>query len=148
MARRIVKTRPDPGSPLDVERRMAFIRWIMAKLKMDEGKAEQAKVRNQIIQAFDEIEPDPEGHRVIVFDEPIEGFGSVVYQRRVTVVPNTERALEILEEHGLLESCTVTVREIDQEALMSAVYDGRLAESLLSEMYPQKETFAVVVKRA
>jgi len=133
---------------LDVERKMAFIRWIVAKLKMDEGKAEQANVRNQIIQAFDEIEPNNEGHRVIVFDEPIEGFGSVVYQRRVTVVPNTERALEILAEHDLLDSCTVTVREIDQEALMNAVYDGRLAESLLNEMYPQKETFAVVVKRA
>ena len=148
MARRIVKTRPDPGSPLDLERRMAFVKWIMAKLKMDAGKAEQADVRDQIIRAFDEIEPDHDGHRVIVFDEPIEGFGSVMYQRRVTVVPNTERALEILAEHNLLEECTVTIKGIDEEALMNAVYDGRLAESLLTEMYPQKETFAVVVKRA
>jgi hypothetical protein len=127
---------------------MAFVKWIMAKLKMDTGKAEQADVRDQIIRAFDEIEPDHDGHRVIVFDEPIEGYGSVAYQRRVTVVPNTERALEILEEHNLLEECTVTIRSINEEALMNAVYDGRLAESLLTEMYPQKETFAVVVKRA
>ena len=148
MARRIVKTRPDPGSPLDLERRMAFVKWIMAKIKMDAGKTEQADVRNAIIQAFDEIEPDHEGHRVIIFDEPIEGFGSVVYQRRVSVVTNTERALEILAEHNLLEDCTVQVRQIDDEALMAAVYDGRLAESLLAEMFQQKETFAVVVKRA
>lgn len=146
MAVRIVKSERD--EPSDPVTKLAFIRWVLGKIKMDEGKTDQARVRETIIGAFDQVPPDADGHRLIVFDEPIEGYGSIQYQRRVTTVPNVERALEILEENGLLEECTVQVRQIDEESLMRAVYDGRLEDSQLSEMYPQKETFAVVVKRA
>lgn len=146
MARRIVKTKPEPGSPLDLERRMTFVRWIMGKIKVDEGKKEQAEVRAAVVSSFEDVEPDESGHRTVVLDEPIMGFGEVTYQRRVSYGTNLERALEILTEHGLLEDCTRLDRQIDEEAVMTAVSDGRLDGELLSEMYPMKETFAVVVK--
>jgi hypothetical protein len=145
MAVRIVP--PDEGG-VDIDRQMVIVHHIMAKVQADEAKATQARVRPKLVAILEEIEPDNDGHRTLVLDSPIQGYGSIVYQRRVSNAGDTERIMEILEKYDLMEQCTQIARVPDEEAIMTAVYAGKLPEEELKEMYPQKETFAVVVKRA
>lgn len=145
MAVRIVH--PDEGG-IDIDRQMTIVHHIMAKVQADEAKVTQARVRPKLVAILEEIEPDADGHRTLVLDEPIQGYGSIVYQRRVSIVPDNELIMEILEKYDLVEQCTELKRVPDEEAVMTAVYDGKLPEAELQDMYPQKETFAVVVKRA
>lgn len=145
MAVRIVP--PEEGG-VDIERKMVIVHHIMAKIQADEAKTTQAKVRPKLIEILEEIEPDADGHRTLILDEPVQGYGSIIYQRRVSHTPDTERIMEILEQAELVDQCTELKRMPDEEAIMTAVYDGKLPESALKEMYPMKETYAVVVKRA
>jgi hypothetical protein len=145
MAVRIVP--PDEGG-MDIESKMVIVHHIMAKVQADEAKATQARVRPRLVAMLEEIEPDSDGHRTLVLDEPIQGYGSIIYQRRVSVAPDVDRIMELLEELDLIDQCTEIKRVPDEDAIMAAVYAGKLPEERLKEMYPQKETFAVVVKRA
>lgn len=145
MAVRIVH--PDEGG-IDIDKRMVAVHHIMAKIQADEAKATQAKVRPKLVEILEEIEPDSDGHRTWVLDEPIMDYGSIVYQRRVSHVPDYDRIMEILEQNELVDQCTELKRVPDEDAIMNAVFDGKIPEDLLKEMYPMKETFAVVVKRA
>jgi predicted YcjX-like family ATPase len=143
-----VRIKPPEQGGVNIDERMVIVRHIMAKVKADEAKTEQADVRPKLVSILTQIEPDADGHRTLRLDEPVMGYGAVQYQRRVSIVPNNERILAILEEHGLTDSCTEVTRVPNEEAIMNAVYSEQLPEVLLNEMYPQKETFAVVVKRA
>jgi hypothetical protein len=145
MAVRIVH--PDEGG-IDIDKRMVAVHHIMAKIQADEAKATQARVRPKLVEILEAIEPDADGHRTWVLDEPVMDYGAIVYQRRVSHVPDYDRIMEILEQIDLVDQCTELKRVPDEDAIMNAVFDGKIPEALLKEMYPMKETFAVVVKRA
>lgn len=145
MAVRIV---PPESGGVDIDREMVIIRHIMAKVQMDEAKADQAAIRDRLVAILEEIDGDDSGHRTLVLENPVQGYGSIIYQRRVSRAPDMERMMELLDQNDLLDSCTKLERVPDEDAIMQAVYDGRLPESLLIEMYPMKETYAVVVKKA
>lgn len=136
-----------PGVQRSGQSTLLLSRWIYAKMKMDEGKKEQAALREEVKDLFEDVEPDSDGHRLIELDYEVEGYKAVQYQRRVSIVPDYDKILEVLEEYNLTDRCTAKVLEPDENEIMAAVQDGSLPESLLDEMYKQRETFAVVVKR-
>lgn len=125
----------------------AMVKWVLAKIKKDEAEAEQKRIRPRLVELFEDLEPDSEGHRYLELPEPIEGYKALQYQRRVSQKPDLDKVIEVLEQYGLLDQCTTTVRVPDEEAIMQAVYAGKLPEEELASMFPQTETFAVVVKR-
>jgi hypothetical protein len=124
-----------------------LLKWVLAKIKADDAKAEQELIRPQLVKMFDEVEPDNSGHRRIDLVEPIEGYTHIQYQRRVSNKEDREAVMKALEKYDLVERCTVVSRVPDEEEIMRAVYDGALPESEIAVMYPATVTHAVVVKR-
>lgn len=92
-------------------------------------------------------EEDDRGHIWLRLPEEVEGVHSLQRQRRVSQSFDEDKAVEILAAAGLLESCSKTVRLVDDEAVMAAHYDGKLTEAQIDAMYPKKVTYAFVPAR-
>lgn len=95
---------------------------------------------------------DDKGNKWFDFPEPVL-VGDVEYRgferRRVPKEKlNEAAAFELLEEKGLLEECTMLVRQIDEEALAAAVWEKKITPEDLETMYPVEETFALYVTKA
>ena len=92
-------------------------------------------------------EPDSSGNIVIELPEDIDGAVAVVKQRRVSRKVNELRAEEIITEKGMEDTLYKTIRVVDEDALMAALYEGKLTEEEIDEMYPQHIVWALVMNK-
>jgi len=76
----------------------------------------------------------------------VDGDFSIQRQRRVSRSLDTDAAEDILTKAGVLEDCYKTVRVIDEDAVMQALYAETLTEADIDAIYPTKVTWALVVK--
>jgi transcription initiation factor IIF auxiliary subunit len=90
-------------------------------------------------------EVDGKGHIVLEIDEPVTGVSRLVKQRKLSKPLDMEVAEQLLEEKGLMEECTVMVRQLDQDAIMAAYYKEQLTESDIDAMFPPKITYAFIL---
>jgi len=88
---------------------------------------------------------DDKGNVILELPTEVEGFVSVMKQRRVTRKINELKAEEVITAHNLEDSLYKTIRVIDEDALMSALYEGVLTEEEVDEMYPQNVVWALVM---
>ena len=86
---------------------------------------------------------DDKGSRFI--DVGIPGCSAVKHERRVSTKLDEEKALAWLRKNGLYEECTTTVVVLDEEKLLAAAYEGKIAERTLKGFYEQTENFAFKV---
>lgn len=122
--------------------------FLHAKVKMAELKQVQDELRPLIIEHLEKsVDPDAEGHRVLSFDEKIEGFAALQYQRRVKRLTDLDAAMRILDDAGLTESCIRYEPVLDEDAVMARLYTDELTESQVDEMFPQEISFALVPKK-
>jgi phosphoribosyl-ATP pyrophosphohydrolase len=92
------------------------------KAQLDYLEKQQKELRAQLFEVLDESgEADSKGNIVIELPEEIDGYSSLIKQRRVTRKINEEAAEAIIAEHGLEETLYKTVRVIDEDALMAAL---------------------------
>ena len=91
-------------------------------------------------------ESDDKGHLWMELDEEINGVRALLAERRVSQSLNEERAQQILEERGLLERCTKTVRVVDHDEVMACLYDELVTEADVDEMFDNKITWALRLK--
>ena len=115
---------------------------LKATLEMLESR--QKELRESIFSALEErgVEDD-RGNLVIELPESIEGVARVEKQRRVSRKVNEAVAEEIIAEHNLEDKLYTTIRVIDQDAIMSALYEGTLSEDEVDRMYPPTVTWAL-----
>jgi hypothetical protein len=107
-----------------------------------------SELREEIFATIDESgEVDSKGNVVIEFDTEIEGFGSVMKQRRVTRKINEAVAEEMITAKGLEDKLYKTIRVVDEDALMAALYSDELTEEEIDEMYPQNVVWALVMNK-
>ena len=127
----------------DKARKYAFLK------KQIEFLEEQKKeLRDELFETLDSSgEPDAKGNLVIEFDEDIEGFAAIIKQRKVSRSLNESVAEKIIADKGLEDQLYKTVRQIDEDALMAALYTDQLTESEIDEMYPQKITWALILNK-
>lgn len=96
---------------------------------------------------FEHIEANPEydekGNMFFELPEEVDGVVRIEKQRRSIRKLDPEVAEEILTELELLDECTVVKREVDEEELMKAHYDGKISEEELEKMYPEKVNWAM-----
>lgn len=123
-------------------------KYAFLKAQLDFLEKEQKALRALLFENLDEIgEEDDKGNLVIELPEEVEGYSSVVKQRRVSRKIDETRAEEIITEHGLEEVLYKTIRVVDEDALMAALYEDVLTEEEVDEMYPQSITWALVLKK-
>lgn len=123
-------------------------KYAFLKSQLDYFEKEQKALRALLFENLDEIgEEDDKGNIVIELSEEVEGYSSVVKQRRVSRKIDETRAEEIIAEHGLEEELYKTIRVVDEDALMAALYEDVLTEEEVDEMYPQSITWALVLKK-
>ena len=59
---------------------------------------------------------------------------------------NSNAAEELLESRGLLDQCVQMIPVLDEEEIMKAYYEGELDEEDIDTMFPEKESFALILK--
>jgi hypothetical protein len=104
----------------------------------------QKELRESIFTAIDNTGyEDDKGNVVLELPSEIEGIVRVEKQRRVSRKVDELAAEEIIAEHKLEDELYTTVRIIDQDAIMSALYEGKLSEDEVDRMYPPVVTWAL-----
>jgi len=90
---------------------------------------------------------DDKGNVILELPTEVDGYVSVMKQRRVSRKINEDKAADIIYEHGLQDSLYKTVIVVDEDALMAALYEGVLTEAEIDEMYPQSVVWALVMNK-
>jgi hypothetical protein len=100
------------------------------------------EVKERLNDAIKELgEVDGRGHITLELDDDIK----ITNQRKVSKVLDNDTAMKILTEKNLLDDCAPLVRQVDQDAVMAAVYKGQLTEDEVDSMFPAKVTYALIV---
>lgn len=148
LARRASTTRT-PKTDIETSWQADAAAWMLCKQSYDAAKKEMEKYRSRLLAALDaEGTEDENGHRFLYLEEPVGPFAGIQRQRRVSDTLDEERAMQILEERDLLDSCVKMVPQIDQDAVFAALYDRDLTEADIEAMFPPKVTYALVAVKA
>lgn len=109
---------------------------------------QQKEVRERLFTTLDEMgETDDKGNIIVELPEEVNGFGAVVKQRRVSRKIDELVAEEIITEKGMEDQLYKTIRVVDEDALMAALYNDELTEAEIDLMYPQKIVWALVMNK-
>lgn len=121
-----------------------------AKLKETSSFIESRtkELRDKLVSKLDEdgVE-DEDGNIVLRFAQPIGGLTGLVKTRRVSRKLNEARALEIIEEHALEEELIELKPTVSEDAVMAALYEGKLNENEIDQMFPVTVTWALNTKK-
>jgi len=123
-------------------------KYAFLKAQLDFLEKEQKELRAQLFEALDaEGIEDDKGNIIIELPQEVEGYFSVVKQRRVSRKIDEDKAAEIITSKGLEDTLYKTVITVDEDALMAALYEDVLTEEEIDAMYPQSITWALVLKK-
>lgn len=91
---------------------------------------------------------DDRGHVTLSVEDPIKGEVTLTKQRRVSKNLDITTAESLLAERGIKDQCIKMVPTLDDSAIMAAFYEGKLSEADIDSMFPEKITYAFIVKEA
>lgn len=120
----------------------------------EKGEAEEAKAKKDIMGILEmRGEEEPAGHKVLptqrlkIGKKVIVGFRR---QRRVAQQFQEQTATEWLKANGLLDEVMVTetTTYLNEDALLSLNFSGRIPDSVMQSFYTEKETFALTLIEA
>jgi uncharacterized protein YebE (UPF0316 family) len=118
------------------------------KQQIDFLEKQSKEVRERLFTHLDELgEVDDKGNIIIELPEEVNGFGAVVKQRRVSRKIDELIADEIITEKRMEDQLYKTIRVVDEDALMAALYNDELTEAEIDLMYPQKIVWALVMNK-
>ena len=122
--------------------------YAFLKKQKEYMEKQMSELRESIFEVIDESgEIDSKGNVVVEFESEVEGFGSVMKQRRVTRKINEAVAEEMIAAKGLEDKLYKTIRVVVEDALMAALYSDELTEEEIDEMYPQNVVWALVMNK-
>jgi hypothetical protein len=122
--------------------------YSFSKKQIEYFEAKVKSLRDKLFAQIEEFgETDTEGHIILDLPEEVDGVVGFKKQRRVQRKVNEERCEEIINAKGLGDQLYKTVRVIDEDALMAALYSDQLTEEEVEEMYPQQITWALTMNK-
>jgi len=122
--------------------------YIFVKKQMEFFESELKKLREQIFEHVDiSGEVDGSGNLFVELPSEIEGVKTIQKQRRVTRKINPEMADNVIMSKGLENDLYKTIQIIDEDALMAALYEGKLTEEEIELMYPEKVVWALILNK-
>ena len=123
-------------------------KYSFLKSQLDYLEKEQKALRSELFEMIDgEGEVDDKGNFILELPEEVDGFHSLIKQRRVTRKIDELKAEEVITAHGMEDTLYKTIRVVDEDALMAALYNEELTEAEIDEMYPQNVVLALVLKK-
>ena len=123
-------------------------KYAFLKSQLDYLEKEQKALRAELFEVLDgQGEIDDKGNVLLELPEEVDGFNSIIKQRRVTRKVNEVKAEEIITAHGLEEALYKTIRVVDEDALMAAMWNDELTEEEVDNMYPQNVVWALVMNK-
>ena len=123
-------------------------KYSFLKAQLEFLEKEQKALRAELFEVLDlEGEEDDKGNVVIELPEEVDGINAIMKQRRVSRKIDETRAEEIITEKGMEDTLYKTIRVVDEDALMAALYNDELTEAEVDEMYPSSVTWALVLKK-
>lgn len=122
--------------------------YAFLKKQVEYLEKQQKELREKLFSKIEELgEVDDKGNLVLPFEKEVEGFVGVMKQRRVSRKIDEGVAEQMIYDKGLEEELYKMVRVVDEDALMAALYEGKLTEEEVDEMYPQNIVWALVMNK-
>ncbi len=147
MAKLIPEETPRFSDPDSLEGQIS--EYVKVKASLDILTTRQKELRDKLFEQLDQFgEEDSKGNIQLELDSAIDGVARLEKQRRVTRTLNELVAEEIIEANGLGEEVYKIVRQIDEDALMAAHYEGKISEEDLDNMFPAKVVWALMTKKS
>lgn len=105
------------------------------------------ELKKRLTQDVEEFgEQSVNGHFDLTVEDSVKGEVKLIKQRRVSNNLDISVAEKLLEERGIKEQCIKMVPTLDDAAILSAHYEGKLSEADIDAMFPPKVTWAFLVK--
>ena len=134
---------PEQDDLVNQTKEYAFI-----KAQLEYLEKQQKELREKLFEVLDGSgEPDDKGNIILELPQEVDGYVSVVKQKRVSRKVDELVAEEIITEKGMEDTLYKTIRVVDEDALMAALYNDELTEEEIDQMYPQKITWALILSK-
>jgi bacterioferritin (cytochrome b1) len=118
------------------------------KKNLELYEARQKELKTSL---FEKIEADgftdDKGNWWLELPEPVGDYVSLQKQKRVTRKIDDMIAEDLIEKKGLTDRLYKTVRVVDEDELMAALYEGLLTEEEVDEMFPAKIVWALMLSK-
>lgn len=120
-------------------------RYVQLKRQVDDLVKEQTVIKTELSEVVDtQGEFDAKGHKIFELPKEVDGYVSLQRQRRVSQKLDEEEAKRILTDKNLTNRCYKLTPVLDEDAVMSCLYEGLLTEEDIDTMFPKTETWAFI----
>jgi hypothetical protein len=134
-----------PGESNESEVITKIREFLSYKVQIDKLTKSQAPIKAEVMEAIEAHgEEDDKGNYVFELPITIDGYSKMVRQRRVTRKLDMDEALSVLKQRGLYDSCVTMVPMVNEDAVMSALYEGKISEEEIDAMWPQNVIWALL----
>jgi hypothetical protein len=122
--------------------------YIFFKKQVEYFESEIKTLREKIFEDIDaKGEVDGSGNLFVELPTEIDGVTMLQKQKRVSRKIDPQMADNLIVSKGLEQELYKTIQVIDEDALMAALYEGKLTEEEVDLMYPQKIVWALILNK-
>jgi hypothetical protein len=118
------------------------------KAQIDYLEKQKKELHSVLMEKIDESGVvDDKGNIILDLPTEVDGYVAFMKQRRVSRKIDEVVAEEIITEKGLEDKLYKTIRVVDEDALMAAMWNDELTEEEVDNMYPQNVVWALVMNK-
>ena len=118
------------------------------KAQIDYLEKQKKELHSVLMEKIDESGVvDDKGNIILDLPAAVDGYVAFMKQRRVSRKINEDVAEEIITAKGLEDKLYKTIRVVDEDALMAAMWNDELTEEEVDNMYPQNVVWALVMNK-
>lgn len=122
--------------------------YMKLKASLEFMETRKSELREKLFSQIEEYGyEDDKGNLTLELDTGIEGVARLEKSRRVQRKLDELAAERIIEETGIGDDVYKMVRVIDEDALMACVYQDKITEEQLEEMFPAKIIWALMTRK-
>jgi hypothetical protein len=122
--------------------------YIFFKKQVEYFESELKSLREKLFEDIDANgEVDGSGNLFVELSSEIDGVTMLQKQKRVSRKIDPQMADNLIVSKGLENELYKTIQIIDEDALMAALYEGKLTEEEVDLMYPQKIVWALILNK-
>jgi hypothetical protein len=122
--------------------------YIFFKKQVEYFESELKSLREKLFKDIDANgEVDGSGNLFVELSSEIDGVTMLQKQKRVSRKIDPQMADNLIVSKGLENELYKTIQIIDEDALMAALYEGKLTEEEVDLMYPQKIVWALILNK-